>query len=454
VAPVAELQVEQYMAVAEDLASQADLQGLLPCDPAVSGEMECARAFVAAFGPRAFRRPLTDELEADLISAYELAAGDGFEAGVRFVIETALQSPYFLYHVELTPEDAEGLARLDGYTLASRLSYFLWQSMPDDALFEAAALGKLDSVGGLRAEAERLLEDDRAADAIADFHLQWLGLRALEQLEKDPTLFPTFDDAMRAAMRLETTRFTDHVVRRGGGTLASLFTSSESFPSGSLAALYGSSEAGADPVALDPAERGGLLTQASLLATHAHPDQTSPVHRGVLVRERILCQDLPPPPENVNNVAPEPDPNLTTRERFAVHTEDPTCAQCHKLIDGIGFAFERYDALGAYRATENGKPVDDSGMLIATDDVDGEIHGALELGELLAKSETVHRCVVRQWFRFAFGRMEDEQDASQLDAIDDSFAASSQDLRQLLVDIVTSDAFAYRRVDAPTTETP
>ncbi|HZO16249.1 MAG TPA: DUF1592 domain-containing protein, partial [Polyangiaceae bacterium] len=400
------------------------------------------------FGPRALRRPLSDELSAQLMNAFQVGAADGFDSGVRLVIETALQSPFFLYHIELPPEGAGGLVRLDPYSLASRLSFFLWRSMPDDVLFEAAASGGLDSRDGLRAQAERMLADDRAARAITGFHMQWLGLRDFEQLEKDPAVFPAFDGAMRTAMRQETERFTDWVLRKGDGSLAALLTGAYSFPTGPLAALYGVNESGTEPVDLDASERAGVLTHASFLAMHSHPDQTSPVHRGVIVRENILCQTLPPPPENVDNVAPEPDPSLTTRERFAVHTQDPSCAACHQLIDGIGFGFERYDAVGAYRATENDKPVDASGNVVGTNEGDIAFDGAVELGSLLADSPTVHACLVRQWFRYAFGRMEGEHDKEQLTALDRDFEASEQNVRALLLAVVESDAFSYLRAES------
>jgi hypothetical protein len=347
----------------------------------------------------------------------------------------------------LTQEGAGGLVRLDPYELASRLSYFLWRSMPDQTLFDAAASGALDSGEGVRAQAERLLADDRAERAIVGFHMQWLGLRDMVQLEKDPEVFPDFDEDMRTAMQLETERFVDWVLRHGDGSLTSLLTAPYSFPTGPLSALYGVSEsAGTEPVDLDPAERGGVLTHAGFLAMHAHTNQTSPVHRGVLVRENLLCQKLPPPPENVDNVAPEPDPSLTTRERFAVHTQDPACAQCHKLIDGIGFGFERYDALGVYRATENDKPIDASGQMVAVEEGDVSFDGALELGALLAQSPTVHQCLVRQWFRYAFGRMEGEHDKQQLEALEETFTISEQNVRELLLAVAVSDAIRFRRV--------
>jgi hypothetical protein len=436
------------MAAAEAISEQAvaDLPALLPCDPAAIGEDACADEFIADFGRRAYRRPLTESEIAELRGVYQTAKATDFASGIRVVVATALQSPFFLYHVEQADDGQGTLAKLNGYEVASRLSYFLWSSMPDATLFDAAASGALDNGEGVVAQAERMLADPKAADTIASFHLQWLDLSDFSDLEKDPGTFPGFDEALKEAMAQETARFADFVIREGDAKLSTLLTASYSFPSGPLATLYGA-EAASDPsapVELDPRERSGLLTHASVLARHAHGNQTSPVARGVLVRENILCQTLPTPPENVNNTPPDPDPNLTTRERFNLHTQDPTCAACHQLIDGIGFGFENYDAIGVYRAEENDKPVDASGNIVGTDDINGKFNGVVELSKILAASESVQHCMARQWFRFAFGRIESDDDTAKLKALDDTFRETGFDIRQLIMAIVKNDAFRYR----------
>jgi hypothetical protein len=249
-------------------------------------------------------------------------------------------------------------------------------------------------------------------------------------------------------MEQETVRFADWVIRRGDAKLSTLLTSNQSFPSGPLYDLYGVTAPEAqdplEPIALDPQERSGLLTHASLLAQHAHGDQTSPIARGVLVRENVLCQTLPTPPENVNNTPPDPDPELTTRERFALHTEDPTCKACHQLIDGIGFGFENYDAVGRFQSEENGKSIDASGDIVGTEDIDGTFDGVVALSQILADSASVQSCMARQWFRFAFGRVESDGDAAQLDSLEEGFAESGFDIRELILSIVRSDAFRFR----------
>ncbi|MEJ7734781.1 MAG: DUF1592 domain-containing protein [Polyangiaceae bacterium] len=453
VAPVTELIIEQYMDAAEELAAAAaaNADDLLPCAVAQADDA-CIASFLADFGRRAFRRPLSDAEVADLQVLYDRGAKVGVEDGVRLVVQAALQSPFFLYHVEAgaDPEGTSSPVRaLDDWELASRLSYFLWDSMPDDELFEAAAAGQLVDPEARRAQALRMLDDDRAREAIGSFHLQWLRIDELGLLEKDSAVFPEFDEAMRDAMRNETVRFADYVVRQGDGKLDTLMTAPWSFIEGPLGGVYGV-EIGADqdpdePVDLDPAQRSGLLTQASVLAQHAHADQSSPVFRGVMVRESVLCQTLAPPPPDVANVPPEPDPDATTRERFAEHTSNPACATCHTLIDGIGFGFENYDGLGAFRTMENDIPVDASGEVVGSADVDGKFDGVVELAARLAKSDEVRACVNKQWFRFAFGRLETKDDQESMDAAYQRFGDTDWDVRELVLAIVDTDAFAWRR---------
>jgi hypothetical protein len=192
--------------------------------------------------------------------------------------------------------------------------------------------------------------------------------------------------------------------------------------------------------------RIGLLTQPALMAMLAHSDQSGPVQRGVWVRERLLCLDVPPPPPNLNPVAPDPDPNLTTRERFAVHTSATACASCHRMIDGTGFGFENYDQLGRYRTVENGIAVNASGEMVATGEasVDGPFTGVLELSQRLAVSERAQRCFSTNWYRYAMGRVETEADGCSLQDVQKKFAATGGQFKELLVALTLTEAFRYR----------
>lgn len=445
-APVSPVQIDQYRALSEDVATEAvgDLDALVPCDPAAAG---CTAQFVGSFGRRAFRRPLSHS-EIDVHVA--LAEGADTPAdGIRLVLQAMLQSPHFLYHFELDlPEPgATGVVALSDYELASRLSFFLWNSVPDDALLDAADAGELADPDLLRTQAERLLDDPRARESVASFHVQWLGLDELPHLTKDPNVYGMFDEALRDAMIAETRRFASLVVLEGDGKLRTLLTAPYSYLDGPLYELYGvtppADASVGTPVPLPEGERAGLLTQASFLSVHAHTNQSGPIDRGATVRTAVLCDPPPPPPPGINVIPPDPDPSATTREIFEQHTADPTCSGCHELIDGIGLGMEGYDGVGAYREIQNGLPVDQTGELVATD-VDGFFEGAVEMSNMLAESDQVRDCVSRQWFRYAFGRYESIDDDCSLDILFTEFAQTDGDVRELVLTLVTTDPFRYR----------
>jgi hypothetical protein len=454
IAPITDLIVQQYDEVAAALAEQAvsRMASLSPCNLAADTGTACASQFIDAFGLKAYRRPLETAERDEYLALYTLERGQGtVESAFKLVVATFLESPFFLYHSEVGPSGAPASApaRLTSYEIASRLSYFLWDTMPDAELFGLAAADSLVDEATLGAQVTRMLADSRAADAIPQFHLQWLGIRDLGGADKDATRFPAWNPALAEAMQRETATFADFVVRRGDGLMSTLLTANFTFPEGPLFALYGLSE----PAAFVPgtqvtlnAERAGILTQGAFLAAHAHRDQTSPVHRGIMVRENVLCEPLEPPPLDVNTTPPAPTTATTTRERFAQHEANPMCGGCHVLIDPIGLAFENFDAVGAYRTTENGFPVDATGEIIeGPAELAGTFVGAIELGRKLADSRAAADCLATQWFRFALGRMEAVDDACSLRAIRQGFDGSGRNVRELIVSIVKSDAFRHVR---------
>jgi hypothetical protein len=247
-------------------------------------------------------------------------------------------------------------------------------------------------------------------------------------------------------MLAETNLFSDYVVRQGDGLLRTLFTSNLAFPDGSLFAVYGATRpldyTPGTPFPLNAAERAGLLTQAAFLARHSHGNQTSPVHRGLVVRENVLCQPIEAPPPDVNAVPPPPSPATSTRERFAQHSEVEACAGCHVSMDPIGLGFESYDSIGAYRTMDGLGAVDATGEFVDVDaDLAGPFVGAIELANKLAGSRQVEHCVAAQWFRFSLGRIESQNDACSIHAIHQGFRASGGNLRALIQQIALSDAF-------------
>jgi len=278
--------------------------------------------------------------------------------------------------------------------------------------------------------ARRMLSAPRAADGIRSFHRQWLELRMLTTASKSPVLYPAFTPELKEAMVEETLRFTTHAVLQGGDTVATLLTSKKTFINAPLAKLYGVPAPNGDGFALvdlPPNQRSGLLTQAAVMAVLAGAEDTSPMLRGKFVREKLLCERIRPPPAGLTILPPPFDPKLTKKERFKQHRTDPMCAFCHDTLDPPGFAFEQYDAIGAFRLAEGALLIDATGELEGTDDADGPIAGAVGLSERLAASKQVRRCVATQWFRAALGRVERAEDKSSLDAFYQAFARGGFD---------------------------
>ena len=446
------LLVEQLMDAAEGIASRAvaaNLDTLAPCTGSSSAEhAKCGADFVTAFGKRAFRRPLADDEALAFNTLFAgLNATQGYQPAVELVLQAMLQSPQFLYRVDSRAATVEtGAIRLDSYQLASRLSYFLTGSMPDAPLFAVADAGGLSSDIEIEHQARRLLETSRARSMVRDFNQQWLQLDHLAGLARNPPDDTTDVKGIGADYRESLQQFLDHVFW-DEGDLKSLFTSKVTYVNARLAGMYGSEPPASGFAEVSAADgRAGLLTQPGLMAMLAHSDQSGPVQRGVFVRERILCLDVPPPPPNLNPVAPDPDPNLTTRARFAVHTSSPACSGCHTLIDGTGFGFENYDQLGRYRVTENGLPVDASGEMLSSGEaaIDGPFNGAAELSQRLASSVNVERCLATNWYRYAMGRVETAADGCSLIDVQKKFSASGGQFKELLVAVTLTDAFRYR----------
>jgi hypothetical protein len=441
--------VEEYWragkAIADSLGGR--VASLVPCpsaDPAT-----CANQFVRIFGARAFRRPLRDAE----ITRYQrlVASSTTYATGLATAVRAFLSSPHFLYRPEGNQIEAAGTARLTAHETASALSYLLWGSMTDQTLFDAAASGQLDTPAGIEQQARRLLADRRSRDAVGQFAVQWLGAEEVLVADKDPARFPGLDLHLRASMVEETHRFVTHVVFDSSHHYDELLLSDSTFVDGPLAALYGI--AGVTGAAFqkrpyaDP-HRVGLLGHAALLASYARSDQTSPIKRGLFVRRRLLCQDLPPPPADVPPV-PAVDPKATTRERFRQHTSVAGCASCHRYIDGIGFGFERFDAIGRLRADDNGHPIDSSGDM---NDVEGlqtntaapytDIRG---LAAILTASSAAKNCLATQYYRFAHGRFETDQSLCALGQVQTRFRDSGYDIRELLVALTQTSDFTSRR---------
>ena len=454
---VSDVLVEAYRRAAEEIAAASipRLAALAPaCNPAETGSAACATSFIRAFGKKAFRRPLTSEEVASYQDLFTDGSSAGsYEGGIAEVIAGMLQSRHFLYRVERgLPTANPQVLSLTSYELATRLAYFVWSSMPDQALFAAADDNQLATVNQLRAQVARMLDDPRAHAMVARFHREWLRLDDVLQVTKSTALYPEWNPALAADLVTESETFVDNVFWSDGG-LATLLTAPYSYMNGNVAKHYGltvppESAATFMRVNLAPTQRAGILTQGAFLAGQNRSSLTSPTQRGLFVRSRLLCSAVPPPPPGVSFTPPDLPPGLTTRQRIEAATADAPCAACHRQFDPLGFAFENFDTFGRWRATDGNLPIDASGEIVAAKDprTNGPFNGAVELMQRLATSGDVRACVAAQWFRWSSGRVETlPDDACSLLAINKQFEAANYDMRALLPAIVTTDAFRFRK---------
>ena len=446
---------------------------------------ECAEAFLSRELERIWRRPPEEsELEKQQQQWRLWSEENELELVMLMGLQELLQSPEFLYFPEygLTATGEQRL--LTGHELASRMSYFLWNTMPDQQLLELAAADQLSSRAEVVEQAWRMLNDERAEQGVLQFHRQWLELDRIgsnvvdfqqiyifEGQEEAPEAVSDYlHQILQPQMRQEPELFIVEHLLNGAGTLSNLLLSRQAFVTPELAELYGveipegagevlweSELVGVGStddfegylfeelyyaVELPENERAGLLTMLGLLHAASHPAHPSPVQRGVFILERFLCFQPPPPPDDVPPLEiTESSEPLTNRERYAQHTNNPACASCHEVIDGVGFTFERYDVLGRYQEEVNAITIDNSGELVVGD-VKGELTSALHLVAKLSNSRDVHDCVTEQWLQYALARNEwgasEQQNLAQLQ---EGFWTAGGDIPELLVNIVGSSSF-------------
>jgi hypothetical protein len=445
-----------YASAAEALAERvtndpATLERLLPPDS--GNERERARAFVTSFGERAFRRPL-EPSEVDTFaglfelgrSAYDDASG--FSAGVRIALEAFLRSPYFLYRVEASSEPSGASIPLSDYEVAQRLSYLFLNSMPDDALFDAARQGKLGEPNEVRVQAMRLLSRPSARSAIVGFHGQLLDFEKYETISPSRSFYPRVSDAFAEDVTTSSQLFIEDLVVAQAGTFQSLMTSNQAFVNETLAPIYGlSGDFGPSfvKVSLPEGERRGFFNQLGFLAANATSVNPDPIHRGVFIATRVLCLGIAAPPDGVPPLPPIE--NGTNREVVANHTEtNAVCQACHAtLINPLGFPFENYDASGAYRTTDNGEPVDASSEPF----IDGArlpVENSVELAEALGQSRQAHECFTSHLVEYAFGRGTERLDDGLITSLADASLGGAPIL-ELIVRIAQSPAFLTRSTE-------
>lgn len=420
---------------------------VLTCEPTPGAEAACADEILRAFAKRAWRRPLLDAEVAGLVGLVQgaLDDGQGWDPAISLGLQAVLVSPWFLFRVEID-DDPASLAPhpVSDHELATRLSYFVWSTMPDDALTAAADAGTLHDPEELEAQVRRMLADPRAEALVDNFAGQWLYLRNLDQaLNKDYDAYPDFDEPLQASMKTEAEMFFRTFITEGR-SLRELLTAEETFVDARLAEHYGipaPEGEGFQRVSLAGLPRRGLLTQPGIMSVLSHPVTTSPVKRGKWVLEQLLCISPPPPPPGVEIPPLDPAEGGSMREQLEMHRANPECAACHKMMDPIGLGLEHYDAIGRYRTVDGGQTIDASGEL----PTGGEFTDALGMVELLAQSEDFTACTARKTLTYALGREPGPADAPYLDEITAELEAGDATLEALLVAVATSDVFRMRR---------
>ncbi|MGL4551841.1 MAG: DUF1592 domain-containing protein, partial [Gemmataceae bacterium] len=388
------------------------------------------RLFGQAFAERAFRRPLDPE-QKELIGRL-FDAGPDAEAGVKRVVLRVLKSPRFLYR--------EAGGGRTGYDIASRLSFGLWDSIPDAALLAAASAGKLSTREAVAAQAERMLADPRGRSKLRGFLLTWLKADQPLDLGRDAKQYPGFDAAVISDLRTSLEQFLDDVVWSDASDYRQLLLSDQVFVTGRMAKYYGAdgpAGAGFAKVKLDAGKRAGVLTHPYLMAGFAHSSESSPIHRGVFLARSVLGVSLKAPPEAVAPLAPDLHPSLTTRERVAMQTNPPGCMTCHAVINPLGFTLENFDAVGRYRAGDKGKSIDATGAYQSRDGTTVKVNGARELAAFLADSPEAHAAFAEQLFHHLVQQPVRAFGPDTLERLRRSFAEKKFHVRRLAVEAVT-----------------
>lgn len=451
------LGAEKYLQSAQQVVDSALADAgararILSCSLEGAGEAQCLSTTVDEFARRAFRRPVSAEELAPYLGLVQIAKGQGdsAERGLALSLAALLTSPDFLFRAE--PDATPGVVRaLNDYEIASRLSYFIWSSMPDEPLFQAASQGQLTQASGVATQVQRMLADPKAAAFSEVLAGQWMQAVALRYSEPDATIFPAWKLTLRAAMEQELEAFLEPIVK-GTAPATDLLSANYTYVNQELATFYGLPNAASlgaqfQRVEVDPSKRGGVLRQGGFLVLTSHPDRNSPTKRGKWILDRLLCDPPPPPPATV----PALDPNVpfegTLRQRLdQLHKKaGATCAACHTITDPMGFALENYDAIGMWRDQDAGYPIDATGTMPGTG---VPFNGAAEVTQAIVADARFPACVAKQLLTFALGRHVTDADGALIAQLGTQFTQGGSKLPQLAELIATSAPMMFRETEA------
>jgi len=455
-AQVDDLEAERRANAAADIAHQAalSLAAWSPCMPPGVAAADCEQQIIDRIGPLAYRHPLSAANRAQLKMLFDAGVNEkDFATGVEWFLTGVLQAPEFLYQLarRVPGEQAGEIHPVSGYEMASRLSYFIWDTMPDDELYAAAGSGELAEHSNLRLHLDRMLQDARFMRGVTAFYSSWLLVDGFRDVARnDPGFTTAVIDALRSSLLMSATQ----LYAAPAPNVASLFMGQSYYLNDTLRTFYGLGGSGSGFVAVDmPGEdRRGILTHPAFMTLLARPGESFPIARGLFVRMALMCQQIPGPPEN-EPIPPLPPPTQakTTRDRLEDHVNIPRCASCHSLFDPPGYALENFDQVGRYRTLDGDRPVDTSGTIIDGGDLEGPFAKGDELLQKIAVSADIKRCFAQRYFEHATSRalVSSGEDSCSVHGLRQSFAASG-DLKELVVSIATSDSFRYRKSEGET----
>jgi hypothetical protein len=447
------VRTEQYQAAAEATATLvvADPTTLTGCDVAAASEEACAKPYVLDLAKRAYRRPLTEAERQSLWGLFTANQGTiDYPTRLGMTIQAVLLSPKFLFRTELGDTGhavAQGIP-LTTWEMATRLSYFITGSIPDAELMAAADSGRLGSADEVVRQAQRLLALPGSQEHLVGFHEGWLGVDTISALTKDATAFPNFTPLLAYYMGQETHTFLQKVLFERQGTFSDLFLAPYTFGNQTLADFYGVTAPANDwdQMDLDPNQRAGILTQASLLATMAKDDTTDVVRRGKFVLQQLLCRTVPAPSADIVAMFQPLDLSKTKRDQFAQHRTSAVCASCHQYLDPLGLPFEHYDGIGHWQDTDRGMTLDVTGQIFDAAGNPHDFDGVPQLAQLIVTMPETRECYTTQWFRFSTGRLDGDADKPYLDWLSAGFTPDTK-LADLVTALVGSDSFRYLQPD-------